>query len=56
MALFSKSKPRKKILLLSSKYKSLKIANRNRIPETVSFYTVTKFRMDAVDQMTRKYT
>ncbi|CAH2089749.1 unnamed protein product [Euphydryas editha] len=51
-----KSKPRKKVLLLSSKHKSVKIAsNRKRTPETVSFYNKTKFGVDVLDQMARKY-
>ena len=52
-----KSKPNKKVLLLSSKHKSVKIEkDSKRLPETVVFYNNTKFGVDMTDQMARKYT
>jgi hypothetical protein len=52
-----KGKPSKKVLALSSKHKSVKIANNDkRIPESISFYNKTKFGVDILDQMARKYT
>ncbi|XP_043678207.1 uncharacterized protein LOC122633851 [Vespula pensylvanica] len=47
-----KSKPAKKVTILSSKHKRIKINNdRKRIPATVAYYNKTKFG----DQMARKY-
>lgn len=52
-----KSKPNKKVLLLSSKHKSVKIEkDGKRLPETVVFYNNTKYGVDMTDQMARKYT
>lgn len=52
-----KSKPHKKVLLLSSKHKSVKIGkDGKRLPETVEFYNNTKFGVDMTDQMARKCT
>ncbi|XP_015430868.1 PREDICTED: piggyBac transposable element-derived protein 3-like [Dufourea novaeangliae] len=52
-----KSKPNKKLLLLSSKHKSVKIEEDGKLlPETMVFYNNTKFSIDMTDQMTRKYT
>lgn len=52
-----KSKPNKKILLLSTKHKNIKIDKAaKKIPETVLFYNKTKFGVDVTDQMARKYT
>ena len=31
-------------------------SNENKTPETVSFYNLTKYGVDIVDQMTRLYT
>ena len=51
-----KSKPNKKVLLLSSHHKNVKIEqNEKRIPETITFYNNTKYGVDVVDQMARKY-
>lgn len=51
-----KSKPNKKVLLLSTKHKGVKIQdNFKKLPETVSFYNKTKFGVDVTDQMARKY-
>ncbi|XP_071039876.1 piggyBac transposable element-derived protein 4-like [Parasteatoda tepidariorum] len=51
-----KSKPNKKVLLLSSKHKNVKVENdAKRVPETVAYYNKTKFGVDIVDQMARKY-
>lgn len=52
-----KSKPNKKVLVLSSKHKSVKIEkDGKRLPETVTLYNNTKFGVDVTDQMARKYT
>ncbi|XP_055388036.1 piggyBac transposable element-derived protein 4-like, partial [Condylostylus longicornis] len=51
-----KSKPAKKVLVLSSKHTNVKIAeNYKLLPETVEFYNKTKFGVDVIDQMARKY-
>lgn len=51
-----KSKPNKKVLLLSSKHKYVKIEETGKfIPETIAFYNHTKFGVDMTDQMARKY-
>lgn len=51
-----KSKPRKKVVILSTKHKTVKIKNnRKKTPETISYYNKTKFGVDIVDQMARKY-
>ena len=52
-----KSKPNKKVLVLSSKHKSVKIEkDGKRLPKTVTFHNNTKFGVDVTDQMARKYT
>lgn len=52
-----KSKPNKKVLLLSSKHKFVTVENNDkRLPETVSYYNKTKFGVDMTDQMARKFT
>jgi hypothetical protein len=52
-----KSKPKKKVLILSTKHKNIKIGkDTKKLPETVSFYNKTKGGVDATDQMARKYT
>ncbi|XP_050453253.1 piggyBac transposable element-derived protein 4-like [Cataglyphis hispanica] len=52
-----KSKPNKKVLILSTKHKHVKIdKTAKKLPETVSFYNRTKFGVDVTDQMARKYT
>lgn len=52
-----KSKPNKKILILNTKHKHVKIdKTAKKLPETVSFYNRTKFGVDVTDQMARKYT
>ena len=51
-----KTKPSKKVIILSTKHKYVKINNdRKRIPETVAYYNKTKFGVDVTDQMARKY-
>ena len=51
-----KTKPNKKVIILSTKHKNVKINNdRKRIPETVAYYNKTKFGVDVTDQMARKY-
>ena len=51
-----KSKPRKNVMILSTKHKSVKTKNnRKKTPETISYYNKTKFGVDMVDQMARKY-
>lgn len=50
-----KSKP-KKIFLLSSKHKFVKIEKTNKyLPENVAYYNNTKFGVDVTYQMVRKY-
>ncbi|XP_013170332.1 PREDICTED: piggyBac transposable element-derived protein 4-like [Papilio xuthus] len=52
-----KSKPDKKVLLLSTRHKHVKIENSvKKLPETISYYNKTKFGVDATDQMAKKYT
>ncbi|OAD61678.1 hypothetical protein WN48_08004 [Eufriesea mexicana] len=51
-----KSKPRKKVVILSTKHKTIKIKNnRKTTPETITYYNKTKFGVDIIDQMARKY-
>ncbi|XP_043506207.1 uncharacterized protein LOC122526717, partial [Polistes fuscatus] len=51
-----KSKPKKKVFILSSKHKCIKIGKSNKkLPETVEFYNKTKFGVDITDQMAKKY-
>ncbi|KAK9674865.1 Transposase IS4 [Popillia japonica] len=51
-----KSTPNKKVLLLSSKHKYVKIEEKGKcIPETIAFYNNTKVGVHMTDQMTRKY-
>ncbi|KAF7401044.1 hypothetical protein HZH66_006228 [Vespula vulgaris] len=51
-----KSKPTKKVTILSWKHKSIKINNdRKRITETVVYYNKTKFGVNIIDQIARKY-
>ena len=51
-----KSKPRKKIFILSLKHKIVKIRKSEKgLPETVEFYNKTKFGVDIADQMAKKY-
>lgn len=50
-----KSKPAKKLIVISSKHKSIEIEkSHKRIPETIRFHNGTKFGVDVVDQMARK--
>jgi hypothetical protein len=53
-----KSKPDKKVLILSSKHQNVKVdsLSHKKLPETVSFYNKTKFGVEVTDQMARKYT
>ncbi|KAL2735621.1 piggyBac transposable element-derived protein 4-like [Vespula squamosa] len=50
-----KSKPSKKVTILSSKNKSVKINNDRKQPEIVAYYNKSKFGGDVTDQMARKY-
>ena len=51
-----KSKPKKKVLLLSTRHKHVKInSNTKKTPESIEFYNKTKFGVDVMDQMARKY-
>lgn len=51
-----KSKPNKKVLLLSTKHKNITIAkNKKLVPETITYYNSTKYGVDVLDQMARKY-
>ena len=51
-----KSKPTKKVLVLSTKHNSVKTEGDKNKPETIIFYNKTKFGVDVTDQMARKYT
>ena len=53
-----KSKPKKRVAILSTKHKFVKIdkSNKKPLPESVIFYNKTKFGVDMTDQMARKYT
>lgn len=53
-----KSKPKKRVAILSTKHKFVKIdkSNKKLLPESVIFYNKTKFGVDMTDQMARKYT
>jgi len=50
-------KPNKNVLILSSMHPDVKVDSKTlkKKPETVTFYNETKFGVDIVDQMTRKY-
>ena len=51
------AKTTKNVLLLSTMHSTLDIGDdRKSKPETVNFYNSTKFGVDVVDQMARKYT
>ena len=51
-----KSKPNKKVLLLSSMHKFVHIEKTGKcLPETIQFYNTTKYGVDMTDQMARKY-
>ena len=51
-----KCKPNKNVVLLSSLHQSVGVAsNPKKIPETMEFYNSTKYGVDVVDQMARKY-
>nr|XP_003708046.2 PREDICTED: uncharacterized protein LOC100876414 [Megachile rotundata] len=51
-----KSKANKKVLLFSSKHRNVGIAkNEKRVLETISFYNNTKYGVDILDQIARKY-
>lgn len=53
-----KSKPNKRVAVLSSKHKFVKIykSNKKMLPESIQFYNSTKFGVDMANQMVRKYT
>lgn len=49
-------KKNKNVLLYSTMHTDVEIQNNSKhLPETVSFYNSTKFAVDVLDQMTRKY-
>ena len=51
-----KCKPNKNVVLLSSLHQSVGVAsNPKKTPETIEFYNSTKYGVDVVDQMARKY-
>ena len=51
-----KCKPYLNVVLLSSLHQNVDIRkNPKKIPETVEFYNVTKFGVDVIDQMARRY-
>ena len=51
-----KSKPKKKVLPLSSRHSTIRIEKNGKcLPETIKFYNSTKFGVDMADQMARKY-
>lgn len=51
-----KCKPKKNVVLLSSLHQSVGVAlDQKKIPETIEFYNSTKYGVDVVDQMARKY-
>ena len=51
-----KSKPSVKVLFLSTKYTGMQVGDNYKfVPETIAFYNKTKFGVDVVDQMARKY-
>jgi len=50
-------KPRKNVAILSTMHSDVRIAdNEKKVPESVDFYNHTKYGVDIVDQMARKYT
>ena len=50
-------KKNKNLLLLSTLHPTLKIDNsEKKMPEVVHFYNSTKYSVDVLDQMARKYT
>ena len=50
-------KPKKKVLLLSTLHTNAAIGeNKKKTPETVKCYNETKYGVDVVDQMARKFT
>ncbi|KAL6418248.1 hypothetical protein ACFW04_012249 [Cataglyphis niger] len=53
-----KSKPNKRVAVLSSRHKFVKIdrSNKKMLPDSIQFYNKTKFGVDMTDQMARKYT
>jgi hypothetical protein len=54
----NKSKPNKRVAVLGSQHKFVKIdkSNKKMLPESIQFYNSTKFGVDMADQMARKYT
>jgi hypothetical protein len=49
-------KPKKNVVLMSTLHSSIFIGNdAKKLPETVDFYNNTKYGVDVVDQMARKY-
>ncbi|XP_076764528.1 uncharacterized protein LOC143431576 [Xylocopa sonorina] len=51
-----KSKPKVKVLLLSTKHRNIQIENNRKcVPEAITFYNKTKFGVDVADQTARKY-
>jgi len=51
-----KCKPNKNVVFLSSLHQSVSVTvNLKKTPETIEFYNSTKYDVDVVDQMARKY-
>jgi hypothetical protein len=50
-------KPSKNVVILSSMHSSVTVSSdQKKKPETIQFYNGTKYGVDAVDQMSRKFT
>lgn len=50
-------KPKKNVIILSSMHPDISVgSDEKQKPETIDFYNSTKYGVDVVDQMTRKYT
>lgn len=51
-----KSKPKKKVVILSTKHKSVVVAKKGKcLPESIEYYNSTKCVVDIADQMAKKY-
>lgn len=52
-----KSKPKKKVLLLSSKHPAVRVETTGKkFPETIAYYNQNKVGVDVLDQMCKNYT
>lgn len=50
-------KKKKNVILLSTLHQEVSVGKEGKMkPETVTFYNSTKYGVDVVDQMARKYT